>query len=49
MDDLPVPLHIDHCPATGAGFVQCLVEASDMSLAVVRRFALAIGVMDDKS
>jgi hypothetical protein len=46
-DDLPISLHIDHCPFVYGRGAQCDVEAAEMRLPVVGIFAFGVGVMDD--
>ena len=47
-DLLPVALHVDNSPAFRLRFVPRLVERTDLRFAVVRPFALGVGVMDDQ-
>jgi len=46
INDLPVLLHIDHCPTFRLCFVEALVEAAYAGLAIVGPFVLGIGVVD---
>jgi uncharacterized protein YjeT (DUF2065 family) len=46
INHFPVGLHVDHGPAATGRLVQCLVELTDMRLAIIGKFPLAIGVVN---
>ena len=46
VDAFPVIFHIDDRPAFNLGFVESLVETSDLRFAVIGPFALGVGVVN---
>jgi len=46
INDHPVSLHVDNCPAFRLCFVEAFVEAAKAGFSVVGPFALGIGVVD---
>lgn len=47
IDSLPVGLYVDHGPAATRCLVRGLIELADRHLAIIGKFTLGIGVVDD--